>query len=78
MIASITSKVIKGVPYVGPVIQDIAIALDVQAVVENSTPGGAVKIILNECIPPENFIAGKYVIFGGVVIASRLFRKFPF
>ena len=39
MIASIR-KVIKGVPYVGPVIQDVDIALDVREVVENSTPGG--------------------------------------
>ena len=74
MIATITSKVIKRVPYVGPIIQGVGIALDTKEIIETSTPLGAAKIIssrfLKECTPPEIFIAGKCVMFLGGVVAS--------
>jgi hypothetical protein len=74
MIATITSKVIKRVPYVGPVVQGVGIVLDVKEIIETSTPLGAAKIILGrfvkECTPPEIFIAGKCVMFIGGVVAS--------
>ena len=74
MIATITSKVIKRVPYVGPVIQGVGIALDTKEIIESSTPLGAAKIIsgrfLKECTPPDFFVAGKCVMFLGGVVAS--------
>ena len=74
MITQITSKVIKRVPYVGPLIQGIGIAIDAKEIVESSTPLGATKIIagrfIKECTPPEIFIAGKCVMFLGGVVAS--------
>jgi len=45
MIGPITSKVIRRVPYVGPIIQGTGIALNAKGIIENSTPLGAVKII---------------------------------
>lgn len=74
MIASIVSTVVKRTPYVGPVIQGVGIALDAKEILENSTPGGAAKIIagrfIKECTPPEIFIAGKCVMLIGGVVAS--------
>jgi hypothetical protein len=45
MITTITSKVIKQVPYVGPVIQGLEIPIDAQEIIANSTMLGAAKII---------------------------------
>lgn len=63
MVSPIISKVIKQVPYVGPVIQSVGIALDTKEILESSTPLGTAKIIggrfVKECTPPEIFIAGK-------------------
>lgn len=74
MISPITSKVIKRVPYVGPVIQGVGIALDTRQVIESSTSLGAVKIIagrfVKECSSSEIFIAGKCVMFVGGLVAS--------
>lgn len=74
MINSITSKVIKRVPDVGPVIQGVGIAMDAKEILESSRPLGATKIIagrfFRECTPTEIFIAGKCVIFLGGVVAS--------
>ena len=42
----VVQKVIKRVPYVGPVIQGAALALDAKEILETSTPVGAAKIIL--------------------------------
>ena len=42
----VVQKVIKRVPYVGPVIQGAALALDTKEIIETSTPSGASKIIL--------------------------------
>ena len=74
MIVQITSKVIKRVLYVGPVIQGVEIALDTKEIIESSTPLGATKIIagrsIKECTPPEIFIGGKCVMFLGGVVAS--------
>lgn len=73
MIVKITSKVLKRVPYVGPAVQTVGIALDLKEIIESSTPLGAAKIILGrfvkECTPPEIFIAGKCVMFIGGVVA---------
>ena len=70
----IWGKVIKRVPYLGPVIQGVGIALTTKEIIENSTPLGAVKIIsgsfLKECTRLEVFIAGKYVMFLGGVLGS--------
>lgn len=67
-------SVIKRVPYVGPVISSAGLVLDVKEIVESATPVGAAKIIIgrvvNECTPPEIFIAGKCVMFVGGVIAT--------
>ena len=56
MITPITSKVLKRVPYVGPVIQGVGIARDAKEIVETCTPVGAVKIIadrfVKKCTPP--------------------------
>ena len=56
MISMITSKVIKRIFYVGPVIQGVGIALDAKEIIESSTPLGAAKIIsgrfIKECTPP--------------------------
>lgn len=74
MIATLTSKVIKRVPCVGPVIQGVVITLDAKEIFENSTLLGAAKIIagrfVKECTPPEIFIAGKCVMLVGGVVAS--------
>ena len=74
MVNSITSKVIKRVPYVGPVVQGVGIALDTKEIIESSTPIGVAKIIagrfIKECTPPELFITGKCVMFLGGVAAS--------
>ena len=74
MIAPITSKVIKRVPYVGPVIQGVGIALDAKEILEISTPVGASKIIagrfIKECSPPSLFLSGKCIMFIGGLVAS--------
>ena len=70
----IGQTMIRRVPYVGPVIGGVGLALDVKDIVESSTPIGAAKIIggrlLKECTPPEIFIAGKCVFLIGGVVAS--------
>ena len=52
---SIPKSVVKRVPYVGPVVSGIGLALDVRDIVETTTPIGAAKIIagrlVNECTP---------------------------
>ena len=74
MITTIISKVIKRVPYVGPIIQSVGIILDTKEIIESSKPLNATKIIssrfLKECTPPEIFIAGKCVMFLGGMVAS--------
>lgn len=50
MITSITTKVIKRLPYVGPTIQGVGLVLDVKDIVESSTPLGASKIIAGRFI----------------------------
>ena len=74
MITQITRKVIKQVPYLGPVIQGIGIAIDTKEIIESSTPIGATKIIagrfIKECTPPEIFLTGKCLMFLGGVVAS--------
>ena len=61
-------------PYVGPVINGVGLAMDVKDIVENGTPVGAAKTIgirfLKECSPPQVFFAGKCVMFVGGVVAS--------
>lgn len=70
MIASIASKVmenpvVKRVPYVGPLVNGVGLAMDIKGILENGTPVGAAKTIgvrfLKECTPPEIFLAGKCV-----------------
>ena len=79
MIAPIRSQVIKRVPYVGPVIQGVGLAMDAKEIIESSTPIGATKIIagrfIKECTPPEIFIAGKCVMFVGGVIDFLRYMK---
>ena len=57
---SIPKSVVKRVPYVGPVVSGIGLALDVRDIVETTTPIGAAKIIagrlVNECTPPKLLI----------------------
>lgn len=74
MIATIVSKLIKWVPYVGPVIQGLGIAMEAKEIVESSTPVSQTKIIagrfIKECIPLEIFIARKcLMLIGGVVVS---------
>lgn len=61
-------------PYVGPVISGVGLALDVKDIVESATPVGAAKIIagrlVTECTPPELLIAGKCVMMVDGDVAS--------
>ena len=50
MIAFLSSKVIKRVHYIGPVVQGVRLAMDVKEIVETSTPLGASKIIAGRFI----------------------------
>ena len=79
MIAQVASKVmenpvVKRLPYVGPVVNGIGLAMDVKDIVENGTPVGAAKTIgvrfLKSCTPPEIFFAGKCVMLVGGVVAT--------
>ena len=79
MISPIASKVmenpvVKRIPYVGPVVNTVGLAMDIKDIVENGTPIGAAKTIgvrfLNECTPPEIFFAGKCVMLVGGVVAT--------
>lgn len=74
MVDPITSEIMKKIPYVGPVIQNVGIAIDAKKIIENSTPLGAVKIIsvrfVKECTPLKIFITRKCVMFAGSVVAS--------
>jgi len=67
-------NLVKRVPYIGPVISAVGLAIDIKDIAENSTPIGAAKTIggrfLKECSPPELLIAGKCVMLIGGVIAS--------
>lgn len=71
---SIPTSIVKRVPYVGPVVSGIGLAIDVKDIVETTTPVGAAKIIagrlVNECTPPELLFAGKCVMLTGGIIAS--------
>jgi len=71
---AIPSSMVKRVPYVGPVVSTVGLALDVKDILENATPWGAVKIIggriVKECSPPELLIVGKCIMLVGGVIAS--------
>ena len=71
---NIPTSFVKKLPYVGPVISTVGLALDVKEIVENSTPMGAAKVItgriLKECTPPEVFLAGKCIMLGGGIVAS--------
>ena len=61
-------------PYVGPVILGVGLALDVKEIVESATPVGAAKIItgrlVNECTPPELLVAGKCIMLAGGIIST--------
>ena len=74
MINPITSNVIKYVPYVGPLIQGVGIALYTKEIIESYTPLGTVKIIaskfVKKCTTPEIFIAGNCVMLIGGMVAS--------
>ena len=48
MIISITSKVIKRVFYFGSVFQDVGITVDIKKIIENYTPIGVTKIIVDK------------------------------
>ena len=71
---SIPTSIVKRVPYVGPVVSGVGLALDVKDIVETATPVGAAKIIagrlVKECTPPELLIAGKCVMLAGGIVAS--------
>lgn len=71
---AIPTSIVKRVPYVGPVVSGVGLALDVKDIVETATPVGAAKIIagrlVNECTPPELLIAGKCVMLAGGIVAS--------
>jgi hypothetical protein len=64
----------KRVPYIGPVISAVGLAMDIKDIAESSTPIGAAKTIggrfLKECTPPELLIAGRCVMLIGGVVAS--------
>jgi len=70
----IPRSIVKRVPYVGPVLSGVGLALDVKDIVETTTPVGAAKIIagrlVNECTPPELLIAGKYVMLAGGIVVT--------
>ena len=70
----IPESVVRQVPYIGPVVTTLGIAMDVKNIVESSTPAGAAKMIggrfLKECTPPEIFFAGKCIMLIGGVVAS--------
>ena len=70
----IPRSIVTRVPYVGPVVSGVGLALDVKDIVETATPVGAAKIIarrlVNECTPPELLIAGKDVMLAGDIFAS--------
>lgn len=74
MIIQITSKLIKRVLYLGPVIQGIEIALDAKKIIESSTQIGVTKTIsgrfLKDCTPSEILIAGKCLMLLGGVVGS--------
>ena len=61
-------------PFVGPAVSAVGLALDVKDIVETTTPVGAAKIIAGrlatECTPPELLIAGKCVMLIGGAVAS--------
>jgi hypothetical protein len=71
---AIPTSIVKRVPYVGPVVSGVGLALDVKDIVETVTPVVAAKIIagrlVNECTPPELLIAGKCVMLAGGIVAS--------
>lgn len=62
---AIPQSVAKRVPYVGPVVLSVGLAIDVKDIVENATPIGAAKIIaghlINEWTPPKWLIGGKCI-----------------
>lgn len=66
---------------VGPVIQGVEITLDAKEIIETATPLGATKIIagrfIKECTPPEIFITGKCLMFGGGVVALVITGENP-
>ena len=66
---AIPKSIVKRVPYVGPVVSAVELALDVKDIVETATPVGAAKIVVgclvNECTPSELLIGGKCVILAG-------------
>ena len=71
---AIRTSIIKRVPYVGPVVSGVGLAIDIKDIIETATPIGAAKIIsgrlINECTPPELLIAGKCVMLAGGIVAS--------
>lgn len=71
---AIPTSIVKRMPYIGPVVSGVGLALDVKDIVETATPVGAAKIIagrlINECTPPELLIAGKCVMLAGGIVAS--------
>jgi hypothetical protein len=68
------TTLIRRVPYIGPLISSVGLAIDIKDIVETSTPIGAAKTVggrlLKECTPPELFLAGKCIMLVGGVIAS--------
>jgi len=71
---AIPEPVVRRVPYIGPVVTTLGLAMDVKNIVDSSTPAGAAKMIgkrfLKECTPPEIFFAGKCIMLIGGVVAS--------
>ena len=44
------NSIVKRVPYVGPVVSGVGLALDVKEIVETATPVGAVTVIAGRLI----------------------------
>ena len=61
-------------PYVGPAISRVGLALDVKEIIETATPVDAVKFVVGrfvtECTPPELLIADKCMMLAGSIVAT--------
>lgn len=56
---SIPTSIVKRVPYVGPVVSGVGLALDVKDIVETATPVGAAKVIAGRLeLSLKNWIVG--------------------
>ena len=69
----------RAVPFVGPLVGGVGIAIDIKEIAEKSTPMGVVKTVgvrlIKECTPPELLLVHNVLAPGSQIVFSKSLCK---